>query len=78
MIVGEGTELFVEPVPSALEGTRLGESGIGARTGLNVVAVRHDGSSVGNPSADTELPAGAELVMLGTSEQHRQFTKVYA
>jgi Trk K+ transport system NAD-binding subunit len=78
VIVGEGTELFVEPVPGALEGKSLGESGIGARTGLNVIAVRNDGTSVGNPSADTELPAGSELVMLGTSDQHRQFNEVYA
>jgi Trk K+ transport system NAD-binding subunit len=77
VIVGEGTELFVEPVPSSLEGRSLGESGIGARTGLNVIAVRHDGTSVRNPSAGTVLPGGAELVMLGTSEQHREFAKIY-
>ena len=78
VIVGEGTELFVEPVPSTLEGKSLRESGIGARTGLNVIAVRHDGTSVGNPAADSVLPGGAELVMLGTSEQHREFTNAYS
>ena len=78
VVLGEGAELFVEGVPSTLAGARLGESGIGARTGLNVIAVRHAGVSKTNPSAGTELPQDAELVMLGTAEQRRQFVKFFA
>jgi Trk K+ transport system NAD-binding subunit len=78
VVLGEGAELFVEGVPSTLAGARLGESGIGARTGLNVIAVRHAGVSKTNPSAGTELPQDAELVMLGTAEQRRQFVKLFA
>ena len=59
----------MERVPGAIEGKTLAESGIGARTGLNVIAVRIDGESVTNPSADAELLRGAELVMLGTVGQ---------
>jgi len=77
VIVGEGTELFVEDVPPSLAGGNLGESGIGARTGLNVIAVRHDGVTKANPSAKTELPRDAELVMLGTAEQRRHFVKLF-
>ncbi len=77
VIVGEGTELFVEGVPPSLAGGNLGESGIGARTGLNVIAVRHDGVTKANPSAKTELPRDAELVMLGTAEQRRHFVKLF-
>ena len=57
---------------------RLGESGIGAQTGLNVIAVRHAGVSKTNPSAGTELPQDAELVMLGTAEQRRHFVQLFA
>ena len=39
VLAGEGVDLFVEPVPAALAGKTLGESGIGAETGLNVIAV---------------------------------------
>jgi Trk K+ transport system NAD-binding subunit len=78
VILGEGAELFVEEVPSSLAGKRLGESGIGARTGLNVIAVRHGGVSKTNPSADTELPLAAELVMLGTAEQRQHFVRTFA
>jgi Trk K+ transport system NAD-binding subunit len=78
VILGEGVELFVERVPPALAGKRLGESGIGARTGLNVIALRHAGVSRTNPSASTELPGEAELVMLGTPEQRQHFAQLFA
>jgi Trk K+ transport system NAD-binding subunit len=78
VILGEGAELFVEAVPSELAGKQLGDSGIGARTGLNVIAVRHAGVSATNPPADTELPRDAELVMLGTAEQRRHFVELFA
>ncbi len=78
VILGEGAELFVEQVPASLAGKRLAESGIGAQTGLNVIAVRHAGVSKTNPAAGTELPLDAELVMLGTAEQRQQFMKLFA
>lgn len=73
IVVGEGTELFVEPIPENLAGKRLGESEIGSRTGLNVVGIRIDGVLGSNPSAATELVAGGELVMIGTAEQRVEF-----
>jgi Trk K+ transport system NAD-binding subunit len=78
VILGEGAELFVECVPPGLAGKSLGESGIGARTGLNVIALRHDGISRTNPSANIELPRDAELVMLGTAEQRQHFVELFA
>jgi Trk K+ transport system NAD-binding subunit len=74
VIFGEGADLFVERVPRSLEGKTLAESGIGARTGLNVIAVHAGGESITNPPATTELAPGAELVMLGTVGQHQSFT----
>ena len=76
-LVGEGTELFVEPVPKRLVGRRLDESEIGEKTGLNVIAVRQDGHSITNPPATSELPADGTLVMIGTSDQHRTFLERY-
>jgi Trk K+ transport system NAD-binding subunit len=75
VVLGEGADLFIETVPPALEGKTLAESGIGAETGLNVIAVRSNGSSLTNPAADTELARDAELVMLGTVAQHQAFAK---
>ncbi|MBW2386137.1 MAG: NAD-binding protein [Deltaproteobacteria bacterium] len=74
VVFGEGADLFVEPVPLDLAGKTLAESGIGATTGLNVIAVHAGGESITNPSASTELASGAELVMLGTVSQHQEFS----
>jgi Trk K+ transport system NAD-binding subunit len=77
VIVGEGTDLFFEIVPDELAGKTLLESGIGAKTGLNVISIQLGDSGTTNPPASTELPRGAELVMLGTPEQHQQFCKLF-
>ncbi len=77
VIIGEGTELFIEPVPRKIAGKDLAESHIGADTGLNVVAIRTEAESITNPPATTELPSGGTLVMIGTPEQHRSFLERY-
>ena len=77
VLVGEGVDLFVEPVSRALAGHTLGESDLGARTGLNVVAVQKPGGPAVNATGETELEAGYELVMLGTAEQLAEFRKTF-
>jgi len=77
VVFGEGADLFVETVPPSLAGKTLAQSGIGAVTGLNVIAVYADGSSTTNPPASTKLALGAELVMLGTVAQHHQFSEQF-
>jgi Trk K+ transport system NAD-binding subunit len=78
MVLGEGADVFVEAVPEALEGKTLADSGIRAKTGLNVIAVRTQNVSVTNPPADTELARSGELVMLGTVADHQTFVKVFS
>jgi len=77
VIIGEGAELFIEPVPAAIAGKNLIDSQIGAKTGLNVIAVRQNGRSITNPPATDALPANGTLVMIGSSDQHRSFLKRY-
>lgn len=78
IVLGEGADLFVETVPAVLEGKTLATSGIGASTGLNVIAVRRNGESLTNPAASTELVSGSELVMLGTVAQHHAFGQTFS
>ena len=73
IVVGEGIELLVEPVPDHLVGTSLAASEIGSKSGLNVVGIRVDGEFMANPAASMELAEGAELVMIGTAEQRQRF-----
>jgi Trk K+ transport system NAD-binding subunit len=76
VVLGEGADVSVQPVPPTLAGKSLGESQIGAKTGLNVIAVRSNGQSLTNPPASTELPEGGELVMVGNAEQHQRFREL--
>ncbi len=73
VFMGEGVEMFSEPVPERLIGMRLSESRIGAETGLNVIAIRENGQLVFNPAGATELERGSELVMLGSGKQRASF-----
>jgi voltage-gated potassium channel len=77
VLLGEGVELFFVPVPPSLAGRPLRESGIGSRTGLSVVAIQQ-GESLGGPlTSETELPAGAELLVLGSHDQRDKFDDIF-
>jgi len=78
VLVGEGVDVFVEPVPSSLSGRKLAESGIRAQTGLNVIAVQKPGGTAEQPTGETELDAGHELVLLGTPEQLGELRRHFA
>jgi voltage-gated potassium channel len=75
--LGEGIELFEEPLPDSLAGKTLAESGIRRRTGLNVVAVEHEGTVEPAPRASEVLHEGCRLFMIGAPEQHEAFRTVY-
>jgi len=77
VILGEGVELFYQPTPPALEEQTLAESGIGARTGLTVIAIEEDGKVVTNPSAGDRLHAGSRLIMVGSPAQRAEFGRQY-
>ncbi|NBB74704.1 MAG: potassium transporter TrkA [Bacteroidetes bacterium] len=77
VVLGEGVDLFARPLPDSLQGHTLAESGIGAQTGLNVVAVKRHGSIVTRLTPDLQLQAGDELVMVGAGEQVDAFVDAY-
>lgn len=76
-LLGEGVELFAVSLPQMLVGLTLSDSGIGARTGLNVIGIQHNGSLVTNPPASTKLQGESELIMLGSTQQRQVFTEAY-
>ena len=76
-ILGEGINLFVTPVPPKLENKSLGESGIGAKTGLTVIAVKENAALTTSITAGTKLPKGAELILLGNIEMRDRFGELY-
>jgi voltage-gated potassium channel len=77
VLLGEGVELFSVPVPKSLAGHALRDSGIGSRTGMSVVAVQRGDELITQLSSELRLPAGADLVLLGSPEQRRQFDEQF-
>ena len=77
IVLGEGVDLFSMGLPRSLAGKELAETGIGARTGLNVIAIQQNGDLLTNPPASTRLDGGAELVMLGDAQQRREFVEIF-
>jgi voltage-gated potassium channel len=77
VVLGEGVDLFTRELPDSLRGTTLAESGIGAKTGLNVVAIKHNGKMATRLTPDLQLKEGDELIMVGADEQISTFVDVY-
>lgn len=77
MILGEGVDIYTRNVPAGLQKKTLAESGIGARTGLNVVALRRNGELLTKLSPSTPLHPGAELVMIGSEDQMDTFVEEF-
>jgi len=65
------------PVPPALAGRSLAQSGIGRLTGCMVIAVRRGGNLAAGPVPDFELQAGDELVLFGTAAQLASFAGAF-
>jgi voltage-gated potassium channel len=77
VVLGQGVELFFVPVPASLAGKPLRDTGIGSRTGLSVVAVRQGDVLNSTLTSETLLPAGAELLLLGSQGQREMFESLY-
>jgi Trk K+ transport system NAD-binding subunit len=75
--LGEGVRLFELPVPHSLAGKPLSQTGIGSRTGLSVVAMDVNGVLTTQMTADTVLPKGGKLLMLGSEGQRHRFAQAF-
>lgn len=78
VVLGEGVDLISRSTPPSLRGKTLAESGIGARTGLNVIAIKSGTDIQTALPGDTVLEPDSELVMIGTDEQSVAFSENYA
>ena len=77
VIVGEEVDVFVVPVPDELGGRTLRQSGIGAKTGLNVIGIQDERDDVHPPTADEPLNPTQHLLALGTQQQRERFADLY-
>lgn len=77
VMLGEGVDLFSVPLPASLENKLLSESRIGSLTGLSVVAIQQNGETVTKLRSEMRLEPGAQLVMLGDTEQRTLFSEAF-
>jgi voltage-gated potassium channel len=78
IMLAEGLDVFRVPVPAALSGKRLDDSGIRESTGCSLVAVDRGGTMVINPGPDQVLPADGELILIGTTVAEREFADKFS
>lgn len=78
IVLGEDVILFYLPLPSSLADKTLAEAEIGARTGLNVIAIQRNGRVETELARDLRLPRASELVVLGSTEQRVRFREIYS
>ena len=62
-------ETVVIPEGSRAAGKLIREIALRSHTGVSVVAIERNGSSVVNPGPDDELHVGDSVFLLGTAEQ---------
>jgi len=77
VMLAEGLDVFRHPVPRPLVGRALAATGIREATGCSVVALEVEGAAVINPPPETLLPAGAELILIGTTDAERRFVETF-
>lgn len=77
ILLGGAADCFYPPVPKTLSGKPLGESEIGSRTGLIVIAVEDGDRTWSAPPPSLQLPEHGRLLMLGTAEQRRTFSAAF-
>lgn len=77
IVVAEGLNIFTAQTPPGLAGKTLIESNIRQQTGCNILSIRKDGQQVINPDPEFEISDQCELVMVGTTEDEKQFMEVF-
>lgn len=77
LVIAEGLHVAESEVPPALVGKTLAEAAIPRETQCNVVALRTNGELNMNPAPDVRLNAGAELLLICTTEGEQRFVNKY-
>lgn len=78
LLLAEGLDVFKVPVPPALAGKSLAESDLRQKTGCSVIAIdRSAGGVEVNPPPHVKLPAGDELIVIGSAESEQRFLDRY-
>ena len=77
LMIAEGLDVFKVIVPVNLVGKSLAESRIRHLTGCTVIGIDREGETITNPSPDTKLEEGCEIVLIGSPEGESEFLRKF-
>ena len=77
LLLAEGLDAFRIPMPAALAGQSLAQSGIRETTGCNVVAVVQGERFDVNPDVHQPLPTDADIIVIGDIASETRFFDKY-
>jgi voltage-gated potassium channel len=77
LMISEGLDIIHIKMPKALIGQSIAEAQIREKTGCTIIALQRGLEIDFNLNLQAPLPAGAELVMLGTSTAEEKFRKIF-
>ena len=77
IVLGEGVDLFSRKLPKSLHGKTLAQSGIGALTGMTVVAIKTNDEVISHLNPSMVLEDGMELLLIGSMEQIEVFVQSF-
>ena len=77
LMIAEGLDVFKVRVPRDLAGKTLAEANFRKRTRCSVIGIDSDDETVTNPTPDTVIPAGCEIVLIGPPEGEAEFLRLY-
>ena len=77
LVVAAGLDVFRRPVPDALQGRTILESGIRERTGCSIIALESDGHMRVGPDPSSLLDNGTGMLLIGSVESEQAFLDLY-
>jgi len=77
LMVAEGLDIFHLRVPESMAGQTIAEARVRERTGCNIVAIRTEAGTQITPDPFAQLPADADIVLIGTDEAQQKFLQAF-
>ena len=77
MMVAEGLDVFEVKVPPQLAGKAIAEADVRRETGCTIIALDTPQGMQINPDPAQRLPAGADMILIGTVQSENRFLQLY-
>jgi len=77
LMIAEGVDVFRVKIPATLIGKTIKYNAIREECGCNVIGISANGAVMINPYLETMLPAGGEIILIGSVESEEKFFRKY-